>query len=1064
MIGFAGDFSAIRVISGSATADSNVEVFRTFAPPKTTFAAAVPPTSETRRIMSAFLERMNPAWSRGAKVAFLLESNTVYGLTPRQYAKGSDDPFEDASVFYFPLHVSQLRNDAPAAPTSSVTLLPTPVVPLNMRETTPPADQIPALRPQLTSSVVESTVDTILDTIRHERLTAVGIQATDDRDVLFLAREVKRAAPDVQLFFLGAHALYLHQDYVPYLRGTLVASPYPLSLITQAGFKEASVRGREPFQSMPAEGLFNATLLLLDPDSDRLLDYCDPGPVPEPKGPCRPRVAISVIGEDGFWPLAGAERTAAASYVQAANAGRIFNPRPLPPLPTQAVVVAILLGVFVLAQFLMLVVIGVQLGRGMPARSFLEWPVLRVFAPPVTYGTARKAYRIGMLLCFAVVALISTWVTAVVVLFELPASSRAFPASTATLLAGGLALAPAALLIAMPQGLTGLPRDWPQAARKKSSWLLIFVLALFVLSGWFFGAYVVGLLRESASPSDLDLTLARLVGGGIVSPAPATLCLFAGLYAGTFAAVRRASLVGNGYTQLEEGSLAFDLVNGRSIRGDRASHLRPNRARLGDVLDMPAQNLPLTYVLAIPLVIVIAGFSVGKVSTVDGRAFTSFLCFASATILSFGLLNLAQGLLIWNTARAHLKWLALSPIEGAFKSIAHLVPWDLTLAPPRLMELVPTVMRADQIVGELRTLADPVTRAAIGTLQGDGPARDINGSRSPASRGQAGSSQGGSGRVRQPECACNKRQHAPERDGGTPARRIPSERQLVATVEGRGRNSHTAPGDSVETDSVRASRPSSRNDGTARCAQRQQPAGADAGTRRDRAANEDGGRPRGLDDAHHGTPEVNADGTTGSPAAVPGVRGSSVRVCSPRHRCADGRCALHGDALPDFPHCRALVVLVQRPLGAVDGGSACRRRRSDDVDLDPGRHGTRDGAQPPSQHHAGSAGYQLGVRSAPDGIRRAAAAGGPRVAIPGDRQLALRVARAAAQTLELLRPRWRGIRPPSLGTRERAGQAAASAFPLQCPGPDDEGQAARLSARQVAQPCRRSWRDLMANG
>ena len=89
----------------------------------------------------------------------------------------------------------------------AVTLLPTAAVPLNMRETTPPAESIPALRPQLTSSVVESTVDTILDAIRHERLSAVGIQATDDRDVLFLAREVRRAAPDVQLFFLGAHAL-----------------------------------------------------------------------------------------------------------------------------------------------------------------------------------------------------------------------------------------------------------------------------------------------------------------------------------------------------------------------------------------------------------------------------------------------------------------------------------------------------------------------------------------------------------------------------------------------------------------------------------------------------------------------------------------------------------------------------------------------------------------------------------------------------------------------------------------------------------------------------------------
>jgi hypothetical protein len=77
----------------------------------------------------------------------------------------------------------------------------------------------------------------------------------------------------------------------------------------------------------------------------------------------------------------------------------------------------------------------------------------------------------------------------------------------------------------------------------------------------------------------------------------------------------------------------------------------------------------------------------------------------------FGLTNLAQGLLIWSTARAHLKWLALSPIQGAFKSIAHLVPWDLSLAPPRLMELMPLARRADAVIGELRAVAGRTERS-----------------------------------------------------------------------------------------------------------------------------------------------------------------------------------------------------------------------------------------------------------------------------------------------------------------------------------------------------------------
>ena len=76
-----------------------------------------------------------------------------------------------------------------------------------------------------------------------------------------------------------------------------------------------------------------------------------------------------------------------------------------------------------------------------------------------------------------------------------------------------------------------------------------------------------------------------------------------------------------------------------------------------------------------------------------------------------GSMDPGQGLLIWNTARAHLKWLALSPIEGAFKSIADLVPWDLSLTPPRLMEIMPVARRADGIVAELRALAGLTERS-----------------------------------------------------------------------------------------------------------------------------------------------------------------------------------------------------------------------------------------------------------------------------------------------------------------------------------------------------------------
>jgi hypothetical protein len=237
---FRTSFAERIVITGSATADENVTKMARFSN-GATFRATVQTTSVLKERMAAYLASLSSKWEYGNHVALLNESNTTYGGDARTTAMATDadaaathpenskrdsednasagQAFANAKVFNFPLHIAQLRSDAPSLGQPGMALLAGAVIPLNMREATPPSDLIPALRPQFTSPVVESTVDSILDTIRHEKISAVGIIATDDRDVLFLAREVKRAAPDVQLFLFGTHGLYLHPDYLPYLRG-----------------------------------------------------------------------------------------------------------------------------------------------------------------------------------------------------------------------------------------------------------------------------------------------------------------------------------------------------------------------------------------------------------------------------------------------------------------------------------------------------------------------------------------------------------------------------------------------------------------------------------------------------------------------------------------------------------------------------------------------------------------------------------------------------------------------------------------------------------------------------
>ncbi len=68
----------------------------------------------------------------------------------------------------------------------------------------------------------------------------------------------------MQLFLFGAHDLYLHPDYVPYLRGALVASSYALTLANQPEIPGTfDALHRQPFPSMSAEGIFYAARALV---------------------------------------------------------------------------------------------------------------------------------------------------------------------------------------------------------------------------------------------------------------------------------------------------------------------------------------------------------------------------------------------------------------------------------------------------------------------------------------------------------------------------------------------------------------------------------------------------------------------------------------------------------------------------------------------------------------------------------------------------------------------------------------------------------------------------------
>jgi hypothetical protein len=233
---------------------------------------------------------------------------------------------------------------------------------------------------------------------------------------------------------------------------------------------------------------------------------------------------------------------------------------------------------------------------------------------------------------------------------------------------------------------------------ERTGWLLF---AGMVVTMALFMVLVVQTALDATVGAQGRLTLARIVGGGIISPAALTVFLAASFYTAVFTGVRRLSLVGFGYARLGGGSSAFGLLT-----AEREPPVgEPRQGSLAGMLDMPAQNMPSVYPAALLLILVVAAISTKRVTTIEGRTFSWFVMIGTWTTLGLGLLQLAQGLALWNTARSHLKRLAHTPVEKQLQEIASQVPWDISLAPPRLTELMPVARMADSVMRDFRSLA-----------------------------------------------------------------------------------------------------------------------------------------------------------------------------------------------------------------------------------------------------------------------------------------------------------------------------------------------------------------------
>jgi hypothetical protein len=305
-----------RADGWDAAAADSPQVYRV------SFAATVHSDMELTRAL--IYRVLCPLGVRDDEVAVLHESGTAYGreavtridTLDAEYGLGCSQEKGDSSrsglridpsrflSIPFPMNIGSVRAEFEAHPEQrpgNGDVAAQSRARLTLRDPERPGDR-PSPTSQLTPPTIELLLDEIERTVTSHHIRVVGIVASDVRDKLFLASELRRRLQDVQLFTFEGNALFLVPENNRALRGMIVVSSYPLTVRSQWWTRSALGGMRISFPNESSVGVHNAVLMQLGADS-LVADYGTPfADHPDPRS-MAPPVWISAVGRDAFVPI-----------------------------------------------------------------------------------------------------------------------------------------------------------------------------------------------------------------------------------------------------------------------------------------------------------------------------------------------------------------------------------------------------------------------------------------------------------------------------------------------------------------------------------------------------------------------------------------------------------------------------------------------------------------------------------------------------------------------------------------------------------------------------------------
>ena len=311
------------------------------------------------------------------EIAIVSEDETAYGDQPPELSDASADdrckafpPYSyppNIPHFYFPRDISHLRSayqqQIQAASASNSNSAPArTTLPLNI-EDTGSDDSVRIYSPGQTPLSEEAILQGIVADLQKHHSVFVVLQATNPLDMLFLSHYLRRAYPEGRIVTIGEDSLLSREVDEPRFQGILALTSYSLlpGIDDQAPRFKANLGAAHSDLVFPwnsSVGAFNAMVALLNepalptcaPTVDRCKDlpaagYAEYGwPEAGGQGPAAykeiaPPLWLTVIGSNGYWPVALLDRIQSPQYTQDAltqihavnDPGNLYDGQPLPP-------------------------------------------------------------------------------------------------------------------------------------------------------------------------------------------------------------------------------------------------------------------------------------------------------------------------------------------------------------------------------------------------------------------------------------------------------------------------------------------------------------------------------------------------------------------------------------------------------------------------------------------------------------------------------------------------------------------------------------------------------------